>query len=68
MRRLCEFSCGSVFEIKVSGRLTSAVVRAAAKIRPDIAIDMFLPQLCQRVIDHASSTVQTVSCSVTVLT
>jgi len=52
--RLRKFACESIFEIKVAGRFTSDLVRAAVKVHPDISLKMFLPQLCQAVIDRAS--------------
>jgi len=50
-----KFACESIFEIKVAGRFTSDLVRAAVKVRPHVAVKMFLPQLCQTIINRASS-------------
>jgi len=57
LRRLHKFACESIFEIKVAGRFTSNLVRATIKVRPDVALSMFLPRLCQAIVDRASGTV-----------
>jgi len=56
LSRLHKFACESIFEIKVAGRFTSNLVRAAVKVRPDVALSKFLPRLCQAIIDRASGT------------
>jgi len=61
LSRLHKFACESVFEIKVAGRFTSNLVRAAVKVRPDVALAMFVPALCQSIMDHASGTCSTIS-------
>ena len=56
LHRLYKFSCESIFEIKVAGRFTANLVRAAVKVHPEIAIKMFVPRLCQNIMDRASGT------------
>jgi len=56
LSRLHKFACESIFEIKVAGRFTSNLVRAAVKVRPDVALSKFLPRLCQAIIGRASGT------------
>ena len=57
MSRLHKFACESIFEIKVAGRFTSNLVRTAVKVRPEIALSMFIPRVCQAIIDRALGTV-----------
>jgi len=53
--RLQKFACESIYEIKVAGRFTSDLVRAAVKVRPDVSLKLFVPQLTQNIIQRAAA-------------
>ncbi|KAK3093564.1 hypothetical protein FSP39_017345 [Pinctada imbricata] len=55
LRRLFNFVSNSVYEIKVGGRFTSNLCRAAARVNPQAAVKTFLPLFCRNIKEHMDS-------------
>ncbi|GFS25628.1 proteasome activator complex subunit 4, partial [Elysia marginata] len=49
LKKIHCFITSSVFEVKVSGKLAANFCRSAIRIKPDVALKMFIPQLCSSI-------------------
>ncbi|CAG5135841.1 unnamed protein product, partial [Candidula unifasciata] len=50
LKKIREFVFSNVFEVKVSGKLTAHLVRAAIRAKPEIGLKMFIPHLCSNIL------------------